>query len=277
MSLSFPFLIAAVPLWRLEFQPGRPVRLQRVIFSDGGVTSNFPIHFFDSPLPTRPTFGLHLTEFAPYETPDLEDPRQAVDAPRPPAEPARDPALEIDGLAAFVGALKNAGQNWRDNAQARLPGFRDRVAHIKLAADEGGLNLAMSEETILRMNDRGDRAGEVLAELFAGPGASAPTEHWNDHRFTRYRTTMSLAERWMRGFHHGYTTPPTDPVTTPYRERVANGLAKPYTFGTAERRDAALATGETYVDLVEAWGEDPVLDDKGVPRPPSVLRAVPPV
>src|SRR5262245_50209144 len=39
------------------------IPLRRVWFSDGGLTSNFPIHFFDSPIPSRPTFCLNLVDF----------------------------------------------------------------------------------------------------------------------------------------------------------------------------------------------------------------------
>ncbi|HWW77034.1 MAG TPA: hypothetical protein VNZ44_16655, partial [Pyrinomonadaceae bacterium] len=39
----------------------RPEDLQHNWFSDGGICSNFPIHFFDAWLPTRPTFGVTLT------------------------------------------------------------------------------------------------------------------------------------------------------------------------------------------------------------------------
>ena len=34
-------------------------------FSDGGLAANLPVHFFDSPLPTRPTFAIDLAPFAP--------------------------------------------------------------------------------------------------------------------------------------------------------------------------------------------------------------------
>ena len=53
MTLSFPVLISAIPLYELDFRQEQPP-LVRVLFSDGGITSNFPVHFFDSPLPTRP-------------------------------------------------------------------------------------------------------------------------------------------------------------------------------------------------------------------------------
>ena len=273
MSLSFPFLISSVPLWRMTLRDGVVVGLDRVRFSDGGVTSNFPIHFFDSPLPTRPTFGLHLTDFGAEETPDLADPSQAVVPPGRSSDPAPDPVQEIESLGAFLGALKNAGQNWRDNAQASLPGFRDRIVHIKLAKHEGGLNLAMETEDIKRLDDRGDFAGRELIRLFAGDDGDGPAKHWNDHRFTRYRTTMALAERWMRSYRRGWSDEPEDPVTMPYRDRVEAGLVKPYAFDNPTVRDAAIERGDEYAAIVHA----PSLDDRGIPRPPSTLRTVPPV
>ncbi|WP_421916980.1 hypothetical protein [Mesorhizobium sp.] len=66
LSLSFPFLLAALPLMTPDYAhkpKGKPYRLRRVWFSDGGLTSNFPVHFFDSPVPTRPTFCLNLIDY----------------------------------------------------------------------------------------------------------------------------------------------------------------------------------------------------------------------
>jgi hypothetical protein len=37
-------------------------------------------------------------------------------------------------------------QNWSDNMQTHLPGYRDRVLHVCLKPDEGGMNLSMPEE-----------------------------------------------------------------------------------------------------------------------------------
>src|SRR5216683_1620455 len=66
MSLSFPILLCAVPLYAIDFTLQRnfkkpksePTLAERCWFSDGGISSNFPIHFFDSPLPRWPTFGI---------------------------------------------------------------------------------------------------------------------------------------------------------------------------------------------------------------------------
>jgi hypothetical protein len=43
-----------------EYRPRRQ-DIQENWFSDGGICSNFPIHFFDAWLPTHPTFGINLT------------------------------------------------------------------------------------------------------------------------------------------------------------------------------------------------------------------------
>jgi hypothetical protein len=90
MSLSFPILLSAVPLYTIcasalgkdgeltsdaskKIEKERetwadikdshevPEILQKNWFSDGGICSNFPIHFFDDWLPNRPTFGITLT------------------------------------------------------------------------------------------------------------------------------------------------------------------------------------------------------------------------
>ena len=64
MSLSFPGLLAAVPLWTV--QDGKPVRHW---VSDGGISSNFPVHLFDAWVPGRPTFGLNLVPARRVDTP----------------------------------------------------------------------------------------------------------------------------------------------------------------------------------------------------------------
>ena len=81
MSLSFPLLISAVPLHALDVTrrhtreamvavedghlPRHRLVAERCWFSDGGIASNFPVHFFDTPLPTRPTFAIDLDGFHP--------------------------------------------------------------------------------------------------------------------------------------------------------------------------------------------------------------------
>jgi predicted acylesterase/phospholipase RssA len=292
MSLSFPVLISVIPLWELDYsQDEHAPRLKPVLFSDGGITSNFPVHFFDSPLPAWPTFGLHLAGFRPGETWDPDDPSTCVSPPAKVTGAAVESWVEVSSLFDFVIAIKDAMQNWRDNAQSRLPGFRERIVHIKLGKGEGGLNLAMERKKIEQLTDRGSYAGRTLADLFSGPGPEPQsTAWWNDHRYARYRTAMSLIERHLRVFRRGYEAEP-DRTTTPYPDRIKQAEnTNPYALSQAELAFAQ-ATTQTYLRLVEVWnglrrdvcteppleGEEHTLDKYGVPHPTSTLRAVPPV
>ena len=278
MSLSFPLLISAVPLYALEWAAGDRVHFRRVLFSDGGITSNFPVHFFDSPLPTRPTFGLHLTGFPKGDGPHPDHPSRSVTGPVAPNEQAVQETREIKSLGAFGIAIKDAMQNWRDNAQAALPGFRERVVHIRMARGEGGLNLTMDRKKTLELSARGCCGGEALVAAYAdAPRPLSPTDHWNSSRFARYRTTMALLERLLRSYDRGYGQQ-ADPVTIPYPARVeAGSWIRPYQFESGAQLQTAEATTTSYRGLVEEWGAEPRLDDRAIPRPPSALRAVPPV
>jgi hypothetical protein len=152
-------------------------------FSDGGLSSNFPIHFFDAWFPSRPTFGLDLqTRQSASETNVQLAGSGRLDAP----SPAR--YTGVRGVAAFAKQAADAARNWHDATQAELPGFRDRVCHIRLSKDEGGLNLDMNEQTIRVLMARGTEAGEKITELF----------RWDWHRFVRYLTLMQVLQRSLR-------------------------------------------------------------------------------
>jgi predicted acylesterase/phospholipase RssA len=276
MSLSFPVLISAVPLWRLRYRgAGQKPRLMRVVFSDGGISSNFPVHFFDAPLPTRPTFALTLGGFAHDEQPNPDVPAENVVDPPAPNEQAPEKWAEIDSLFSFFVAIKDAMQNWRDNTQSRLPGFRERVIDIKLGPGEGGLNLAMDKAKIDRLTERGAYAGDRLKALFSGEGDTPTrTRHWNDSRFTRFRVTMSVLEQALRTLKRGYQAP-GDMVTDPYPQRLAAGGVPPFALEPALLKFAEDTIAE-YLELVTNWGAQTLSDD-GVPHPTAVLRLTPPV
>jgi len=273
MSLSFPVLISTVPLWQVQYRSDGDHRLKRLVFSDGGISSNFPVHFFDAPLPTRPTFALNLAGFSDEETPDLDDPRQCVRDPAGVTGRAREAWKEPRTMAEFAIVIKDAMQNWRDNAQARMPGFRERVIHIKLARGEGGLNLAMDDEKVTRLIGRGEFAGGRLIELFSGPesGDPARTDHWNDHRFARFRILMSALERFLQGLQRGYGAAP-DAVSLSYDDRIAAGGEPPYRMTSVQLAAARVRLAE-YLALAEAAE---TLDDDGVPRPRAFARITPP-
>lgn len=127
MSAALPFLFCAVPLYArdLTLRKGESERWRRNLFSNGGLSSNFPIHFFDRMLPCWPTFAISLDEYDERRSRNNAppgDPRSRVWLPDPTlAESgmliAGRPLL---GLAAFAGRLVDAAKDWQDNLQATL-------------------------------------------------------------------------------------------------------------------------------------------------------------
>jgi hypothetical protein len=271
-------LISVVPVWDIRFGDDGPIELRRVLFSDGGISSNFPVHFFDGPLPQRPTFAINLAGFEAGEEPDPNDPARSVIEPVPATGVARETWKEIDSMFSFFIAIKDAMQNWRDNAQSRLPGFRERVIHVKLARGEGGLNLGMKQDKVDELSRRGSFAGTRLVTLFSGAADQPPvaTKRWDQHRWTRLRVTLSLLDRLLRSVMVGYSElDEGDSITTPYSARLELGGEPPYAYD-ASQLVLARSTIAAYRSLVDGWGAG-TLDDAKRPHPIATLRIVPPV
>jgi hypothetical protein len=170
MSLSFPGLIAAVPLCR----DGRVHW-----FSDGGITSNFPIHFFDALLPRWPTFGLSLQ---PYPAGDTNE----VWLPEQDASTSGTHYAPLTSMPKFLLSILDTFLDWRDTMQSALPGYRGRIAHVRQAEDEGGTNLFMPPATIRRLALRGRLAGDLLRERFQ--------QQQNTDRYRWIRLRMAVRE-----------------------------------------------------------------------------------
>jgi predicted acylesterase/phospholipase RssA len=174
ISLSFPGLISAVPLYvidnsRLNPADRKPVRCW---FSDGGITSNFPIHFFDSFWPRRPTFALDLRGYHP------DHPHSDVYYS---ATARREPSVTvISTLRGFFAAILDTMEYWADDAQSTLPGYRDRIVEVHLHSEEGGMNLEMPADVIATVADKGRKAAIALDEGF----------DFDRHRWTRYLNSM---------------------------------------------------------------------------------------
>ncbi|NOT61498.1 MAG: hypothetical protein HOP19_14875 [Acidobacteria bacterium] len=203
MSLSFPVLLSAVPLHVVDrSRRGDAPVIERCWFSDGGICSNFPVHFFDGVLPTRPSFAVNLKPFHP----DF------------PAQPVYMPTSNRGGLLSGFNAIVSTGdflksvvgamQNWNDNMQLPLPGYRDRIVHICLdEATEGGLNLNMSDAVIRKVAARGELAAAELIQRYA-MNAALET-NWDNHRWVRFRSTLAQLETLLQEFHAAYEHDPT--------------------------------------------------------------------
>jgi hypothetical protein len=113
---------------------------------------------------------------------------------------------KFHSVTGFFGALFDTARNWADTELMALPGYRERVVHVKLAEHEGGMNLNMGSDLIEEIGARGERAGELLAARY-GPNPEKDPQSgddieltWDNHRWIRYRATMAAFEDLARRF-----------------------------------------------------------------------------
>jgi len=270
LSLSFPVLLSAVPLYLLK--PGRQGGIEKDFlkcwFSDGGICSNFPIHFFDAPLPRWPTFGINLRPLpktrpcSPDECddvfwPETDDERERGDRAKESFFTYWD-GNESRGLLAFLGAVKDTTQNWHDSTLLSMPGYRDRVIHVGVRPGEGGLNLNMSEKLIRRLGDRGACAGASLIALFAG---GEDQTHWDAHRWRRYRVAMAALERLITLLHAGYAAPsPAESLS--YEQLVSRtpGAPPENEPWQPEIRERAIFESDRLTEMAGDWASAPIFE-----------------
>lgn len=288
LSLSFPLLISAVPLHAIDFSrklPREERQPERCWFSDGGISSNFPVHFFDQPLPAWPTFAVNLKPYHPDHGPDTESGKEGVWMPRRNSGGLLErwtrfeevsPAGRRGSLAGFVGALLDAMQNWMDNTQMRLPGYRDRVAHVLLdESREGGLNLDMDPQVIEAVSRRGEAAGRLLAQRFQHPTAEEELT-WDNHRWVRYRSTMALLEELLAELQGALEAPEAGDRS--FVELITRGKADPptsYRWKRNAQRDFALRRTEELLELARRWAAEDQTFAEGSPSPDPELRITP--
>ena len=254
MSLSFPILLSAVPLWQYDMsaqqnkttmqewrdwaaaveledlekpirewpanQPPSKPELDCCWFSDGGISSNFPVHFFDRLVPRWPTFAINLRPFPRGRSKSESDQRANTEM----AESNRDQIGDWwyrfplpssawlgfgDGrLRAFLTSVVKTMQNRVDEAQMRVPGYRDRIAHVNLDHREGGLNLTMEGPQIAVLTERGRAAATRLVEAYWPTDATAREINWSNHRWVRFRSALAVLEQMAADFAAGAATPP---------------------------------------------------------------------
>ncbi len=303
MSLSFPILLGAVPLYTISRfawrrQQGKEKLkltkedLQPNWFSDGGISSNFPIHFFDEWLPIRPTFGINLIslprnafkeenktqlkadaasvvtnpvlenlgeQLDEFDV-DREELYQSIYLPKANHRPVQEWA-EISKLSNFIRAIWLTAQNYHDNTQSMLPSYRERVVQVRLSDGEGGLNLSMDKKIIEDVIKKGERAGEKIVNDF----------NFKHHQWVRFQVLMGLLETELTNMEHVL------------REIDCKSLAKEQLDGNNQypyRRDEtwcceALDRVQKMQNLVECWSDLPIFVREGTPLPKPVLRVTP--
>ena len=230
--------------------------LGRCWFSDGGIGSNFTVHFFDGLLPRRPTFGINLRPFSPVQPQDKDESKN-VDFPLRAGDGVAPTWTSIADVLGFFRAILETMQNWVDNTQMRLPGYRDRVVHVLLSKEEGGMNLTMPPDLIGKLTKRGEAAGRELAKF-----------DWNGHRWIRYLTAMSQLQLRLGGVEKVYKTE--------FHQFLASydSTQKPYIRSKTWKEDAIRKT-DLMIEMIEAWDASTHPFTKDAPRPEPELRIGP--
>jgi predicted acylesterase/phospholipase RssA len=281
MSLSFPVLFALVPLYAVDYTLPVPDGAEdrpreRCWFIDGGLSSNFPLNLFDTPFPRWPTVGIDLSTPNAVHPIDSDEEKNVWMVDNNAAGRAnrwmRFPSSGVRAISGYVGAILDTIRNWRDNTQMSTPGFLDRVVHVNLSADEGGLNLNMEAAKIARLTKRGQVAGTRLRERFGVEGAGSEPLNWNSHRWTRYKISMALLQKAMRNFNDAFTA-----VDSPYPtyahlvDRATDGDPKTGYWWHSNRIDYQRLTS-AFRACAEEASRAPVDFDRESPRPKPELR-----
>lgn len=321
MSLSFPILLSAVPLWNLDmsapvnevlndwktwaaaqgssFDPlaserkdwpaeGKPKTVPEpecCWFSDGGISSNFPVHFFDRLVPRWPTFAINLRPFAPWQTPStnqMENTSMVTSNSDGIAEwwyRFSDGDGKDKRLAAFLESIVRTMQNRLDEAQMRVPGFRDRIAHVSMSDKEGGMNLTMEEDTITALTERGQAAARKLRDAYTSDSDRENAITWDNHRWLRLRSSLAVLEEMHRRFDDGYAKPPLqqDEGEATYVELIERGEDDPpnsYRWASEDQKALALAEIAAIQGAAAAAANGRSVVPKA-PKPGPVGRIVP--
>ncbi len=267
MSLSFPGLISAVPLHRIDYTlvhpDAKPCR-RRCLFSDGGISSNFPVHFFDEFLPQTPTFGIALAELDPMRVRPGSGSDGRVRLPSRAGSGLLLPTRPFKGLGGFVMALFDSAKDWQDSLQSILPGYRERIVTVNLSPEEGGMNLNMPRATITELSRLGARAGGEIVESF----------DLNEHRWRRYLVELRGVDEMLRQFARSWYRTEVQPGAHPYPDLASDYAPKSFKGLSRAQRELLKSKAERIAELGRELEADAPISENGLPRSRSRLRNI---
>jgi hypothetical protein len=162
--------------------------------------------------------------------------------------------------------------------QSEAPGFRDRIAHVRLGRQEGGLNLTMPPAIIQTLLQRGELAGKLLVDHFQIPVPPPPFKMtWDNHRWIRLRTTLDVLQRYSEDFRKTWQVSAAPCLD--YPALVAAGMTPSsgaYPLCSSVQVASAKILAKCIIDIAVATGGPlSALSGHGAPHPLSDLHARP--
>lgn len=172
-----------------------------------------------------------------------------------------------------MAGIVSAAQNWNDATGTRMPGVRDRVVQIRLAAHQGGLNLNMPKPLIDELAGYGRKAGAALQRRFLSGDDGAAAIGWREHRWVRFNVLLVALRERLRALR---IAADLAQHAVPLRTQIAQAQTAPPLAGNGEpaltaEQGAAL---QRLLDAVEQLEQ--AFDDAGTAQPfePSPLPSI---
>jgi hypothetical protein len=220
-------------------------------------------------LPSSPTFGISLDEYDPRsdrgrgDAPDAQETRVWM-----PPSASGGQMLSIqpfEGLFGFLGRLVDAAKDWQDNLQGTLAGYRDRIVHVYLKPDEGGLNIVMPAERVRALGEYGAQAGVKLRDEFK----------LDEHRWRRFLVAMDRLDETLEHFTEAYNGSPGG-VAEPFGDFLSRYPQHAQSYEqSASDLGLIRARAADLAKLGDEWRKQPKIPEKKLPHPKTDLRITP--
>jgi hypothetical protein len=181
-------------------------------------------------------------------------------------------------MGGFLSSIVSTMQNWNDNTVARLTGVRDRVARVRLAEDEGGMNLNMPATLIQKVAGRGALAAQELIKKFSGPPPSNGWDGWSFQRWVRLDVHLNALFQKTGGMRRALG--PDLPWSKSYTQLTALGSTHSPPGHGAPLTSAqinALNSLISGLDGLAAGIQSNAPNYSFTPTPPAELRVGPPL
>jgi hypothetical protein len=180
-------------------------------------------------------------------------------------------------LFEYAAGMIDAARNWTENRQMTVPGYRDRIVHIRLDdGKEGGLNLDMDAAVVSEVSDRGTKAAELILSHFVHPTEEISLT-WDNHRWIRFRSAFARLQELLEQVRQGLAE--AEPGDRSYLELLDRGrdeAPKSYPITEAQRVliKALMRDLDTAAGVVQSAPEKARPAHKQ-PRPAPTLRVLP--
>ncbi|HEY6123964.1 MAG TPA: hypothetical protein VIV63_04880, partial [Steroidobacteraceae bacterium] len=161
-------------------------------------------------------------------------------------------------------------QNWRDQVQIGMPGYRDRIVHVCHSDSEGGMNLNMDPKVIEDLAEGGAGAAGLLRKAFV-PGDDPLAGGWYNHRRIRMRTLLAGIDQKLRRINIVLGRP----GSPGWVDVVSDADSDAYQFKSEKHRALAKEVLQDLAQLGRKLDESGIDLADGVPRPESEWRPTP--